>query len=516
MKKTYLAAAVIILVATGFLGLFFGLSPLVEGQVQRGVQSIGISGDGISTQAAVDRVEFSPLSRTLTLYGLRLRGETPQGPISYEVAELSLRIPLRMLLAYTPLRPLALKNVGMMPVAENIVLRNLALRTPEARASVQREEIDELRGQSDLVARFLDGAPIDALAASYLMGANRAHSFFLSMSIPGKEGLAQLTIKESLVKGWDGASIDQMRIEDMQSRLDGQESMRVASFEANGITLPELGLLHRLMDAAAMSEDDMDAAVKALGPVVEEILAADPPFVRQVRSSGMAFATQNGSVTIGGAGFDWLSNAPRHTTSFIRGLTASKGLLQEASGLVMPALKADMTFESLGLSNASHKKIMSIKAKNLADVDCSFTLYDAGVISTSEQALLMQSFSDLRLTVKDHGALAWCGLNLSRDGHAAATAMYQSLDKGLELAPTQQNNAIRQALLTFVESPGQLEAASASGQRIGVLQLLAAISNPGALFTCNATPGPKPLEEQINALAAQTAQTPAPAEAAGK
>ena len=31
----------------------------------------------------------------------------------------------------------------------------------------------------------------------------------------------------------------------------------------------------------------MDAAVKALGPIVEEILAADPPLVRQVRASGM-------------------------------------------------------------------------------------------------------------------------------------------------------------------------------------------------------------------------------------
>ena len=74
MKKAYLAAAIVIMVAVGVMGLMFGLSPLVEGQVHRGIQNIGISGDGISTQAAVDRVEFSPLSRTLKLYGLRLRG----------------------------------------------------------------------------------------------------------------------------------------------------------------------------------------------------------------------------------------------------------------------------------------------------------------------------------------------------------------------------------------------------------------------------------------------------------
>ena len=516
MKKAYLAAAIVIMVAVGVMGLMFGLSPLVEGQVHRGIQNIGISGDGITTQAAVDRVEFSPLSRTLKLYGLRLRGETPQGPLSYEVAEVSLRIPLRMLLAYTPLRPMALKDVGMMPVAENIVLRNLAVRTPEARGSVQREEINEVRSQSELVARFLDGVPIDALAATYLMGADRAHSFFISVNIPGKEGLAQLTIKESLVEGWDGAAVARMRIDDVQSRLNGHESMRMASFEASNITLPELGLVHRLMDAATMGEEDMEAAVKTFGPILEEIMAADPPIVRQVRANGMVFSVENGSVTIDGAGFDWLSNAPRHTTSFIRSLSAPRNLMQVSTGFLAPALKADMTFESMAQSSSSHKKNLTIKAENLADVDCSLTLYDAGIISTSEQALLLQSFSDLHLTVKDRGAMAWLGLNISPNGTAAATVLHQTLDKGLELNPTQQNRAIREALLTFVQRPGKLEVTSARGQRIGVLQLLAALSDPGMLFACTATPGPKLLEEQINALAAQAAQTSAPAEAAGK
>ena len=149
-------------------------------------------------------------------------------------------------------------------------------------------------------------------------------------------------------------------------------------------------------------------------------------------------------------------------------------------------------------------------------MDCAFTLYDAGNMSSGEQALLMQSFSDLRLTLQDHGALAWLGLNVSREGRAAAAAMHQSLDKGLELTATPQNQAIRQALLTFVQKPGQLEVASIRGQRIGFFQLLAAINNPGALFTCNSTPGMKTLEEQINVLAAQTPKTSAPAEAGGK
>ena len=112
--------------------------------------------------------------------------------------------------------------------------------------------------------------------------------------------------------------------------------------------------------------------------------------------------------------------------------------------------------------------------------------------------------------------MAWLGLNISPNGRAAATVLHQTLDKGLELNPTAQNTAIREALLAFVQRPGKLEVTSARGQRIGILQLLAALGDPGTLFTCTATPGPNTLEEQINALAAQAAQTSAPAEAAGK
>ena len=79
------------------------------------------------------------------------------------------------------------------------------------------------------------------------------------------------------------------------------------------------------------------------------------------------------------------------------------------------------------------------------------------------------------------------------------------LDKELNLTPTPQNNAVRQALLTFAQRPGRLEIRSERGRRIGILPLLAAISDPGALFTCRATPGQRTLEEQIAAIAAQTA-----------
>ena len=503
MKKTYVAAAIVIFAAC-VLAVGFGLRPLVEKQVRRGIQSISVTDEKHPAHAEVEDVTFSPLTRTLSLYGLRLSGETPQGPVSYEVAEVSLRIPLRMLLAYTPLRSLVLRNAIMATVAENIVLRNLALRTPTARVSIQREEINAMRARDTLIVRFLDGAPIDALRASYDMGADKARSFFVSVDMPGKEGLAQLTMKESLVTGWNGAAVDFVRVEDVRSRINGQESLHVASFACNGITLPGPALLHRLADAADLGETDPDAAVKAMGPILEEILAADPPLVRKMRAEDMTFAVDNSRVTVSGAGFDWISNAPDHTTSFLQGLSVPKSLLLTATGLTLPDLKADMTFENLALSSASHQKTITLKAAGLADANCVFTLYDAGSIASS-QALLLQSFSDLRLSVDDHGAMAWLAHNLAPDAGAAAAMVRTSLDKELALTPTPQNNAVRQALLTFAQRPGRLEIRSERGRRIGILPLLAAISDPGALFSCRATPGQRTLEEQITALTAQTA-----------
>lgn len=276
MRKAYLAAAVAILVA-GERSAYVWPGALVEGQVRpwHHPETGGYSGDGITTQAAVDRVEFSPLSRTLTLYGLRMRAKH-RAPPSYEVAEVVAHSPAHAAGLHA-LRPMALKDVGMMPVAENIVLRNLAVRTPEARASVQREEINEVRSQSELVGRFLDGAPIDILAATYLMGADSAHSFFISVNIQGQGRSGPVNHQGIAGGGLEGPAIARMRVEELQSRLNGHESMRMASFEASNITLPDLGLVHRLMDSAAVGEDDMEAAVKTIGPVLEEILAADPP-----------------------------------------------------------------------------------------------------------------------------------------------------------------------------------------------------------------------------------------------
>lgn len=511
MKKSYfVVTALLVLVAAGYLGISFGLRPLVEKQVLRGVQGLSISYDNRPSEASADQVEFFPFSCELVIRGLRLSGASPEGPIAYSVAEASLRVPFRMLLAFTPLRGIVLNNQGMMPIAENIALRNLTVRSPSARATVQRKEIDVLRAESDLVKQFLDARPVDTLAAVYHMGADNARSFFFSMDMPGKDGLAQLTFKEASLNGWQGGAIASISVDELQSRLNGHEGMRVNRIEITDITLPDIGLVHRLMDAAALGESDMDAAVKAAGPVMNELLAAQPPVLRQARARDLTFAVENGTVTMSATGVDWLSNAPQHTSSFIQGLAMPRSLATSVSGLALPDIKTDMTFESLALGSATYRKTLTLKAPGLADISCAFTLYDGGALS-SEQALLLQTFSDLQLTVQDQGATAWLGRNISGDPAVAAQTLRAAANNSLEMTATAQNKAIREALVTFVDRPGRLEASSAKGQRIGILQLLAALNNPGSLFTLYAAPGPRTVEDQMSALAAEFAKISTPA-----
>lgn len=64
------------------------------------------------------------------------------------MAEAHVRLPVRILLAFTPLRPLALPKEGLVPVAQNVDLRNVVLRTPQARGVLQHETIDVLRADA--------------------------------------------------------------------------------------------------------------------------------------------------------------------------------------------------------------------------------------------------------------------------------------------------------------------------------------------------------------------------------
>ncbi len=506
MKKPYLLIVVpLVLLAAGWLGLNFWLRPAVEEQVRLAVQGITLSPDGRPSQSSAQQVEFSPLSRKLTLTGLNLRGNMPDGPFTYSVAEVTLNVPLRMLPAFTPLRGMALPKTGMTPVAENITLRNIAWRMPAGHGDVQREEIDVLRAESGLIARVLDGQPVSMLEAVYHMGADNARLFSITADTPATA--VKTTIGETSVSGWQGASIAAVRLNGLRVAREGKETARMAGVMCKDIALPAPGLMNRLMDAVNAHEGDTEALVNSLSPIMDEMTAAGTPLLGQARADGLVLSDGGNSISLAEIGYDQLSSAPRHIAFFLRGLAVPRAMIAELTELQLPDITLELLrYEGQDQSNASSRQSLILKAPGLADIDCAFTRYDAGPVS-GEQALLLQSFSDLRLNIQDLGALAWLGRNINADPAKAAADMRNAV-AGLEFEASPRNDELRATLLSFINHPGKLEIRTARDKRIGLALLLQALENPAALLTLRAAPGPHTLEEQMRALPATTPATP--------
>ena len=102
LLKTLIILAV--LVAGGLTALGFGLRSTIQEQVLNGLSNMSRSPQGAPYVASADQVEFSPFTREIFIRGLALRGEQPNGPETWLASEISFRLPLRMLLALTPLR----------------------------------------------------------------------------------------------------------------------------------------------------------------------------------------------------------------------------------------------------------------------------------------------------------------------------------------------------------------------------------------------------------------------------
>lgn len=129
MKKTVLILAPLLLAALLLvLAAQLWLRPQVENQARQALAGL-TSFDGSPVQSSVEVLDFSPLTRKLLLRGLELRMVQPQGPVTYQAAEISLRLPLRAMLACTPLRGAVLPEQGMTTVAEGLLLLNVSART---------------------------------------------------------------------------------------------------------------------------------------------------------------------------------------------------------------------------------------------------------------------------------------------------------------------------------------------------------------------------------------------------
>ena len=461
MKKLLTILIVLaVLVAGGLAALGFGLRSVIQEQTLNALGNMTMSPQGKAYTATAEQVNFSPLSREMSIRGLSLQGERPQGPETWQVAEISFRLPVRMLLVFTPLRNMVLDGKDMVDVAENVVLRNLAMTAPDNRVAVQREEIDVIRAMPFLVRQTLERhEPVDMVAATYSMGADNTHAHFITVDIPGPSGSTRLSLKETSMRGWQGRTIDSIALDGLEVRVDGTPGISIGHIRQEGLTLPDEDLLRRIVDASGQA--DPDEALNQLMPLMETVLGAEPPLLRKAYAADMTFAVET------------------------------------SSDLTLPPLNMDMAFESRSSGAASHKTAL-VSAAGLGVLDCEVKLNEKPGTNALED-LLTQSFSDFSLKYKDEGLTAWLGLNISTNVPQAVGAL-EALAALPGVRAGQQNDAIRRSLQTFAARPGSLEIQTTPGRTALVLDLIALLDNPGMLLTVTAKPGEHALWEQMEAL----------------
>ncbi|OXS30275.1 MAG: hypothetical protein BCS36_11830 [Desulfovibrio sp. MES5] len=494
LLKTLIILA--ILVAGGLTALGFGLRSSIQEQVLNGLSNLSRSPQGKPYAASADQVEFSPFTREIFIRGLALRGEQANGPETWLASEISFRLPLRMLLALTPLRIMILKGNEPMDIAENVVVRNIAMTTPNSRVLVQREEMDVIRATPFVIGQALEGhEPIDMITATYDMGADNTSAHFVSADIIDANGSVKVSFKEMRMSGWKGRSIASLAIDDMEVRIGGAQTMAIGRMVQEGIALPEEDMMRQLM---ALSENpEAKETQEQLIPLMETILNYDPPLLRKFQATDMTFAVDTSTVQVKESQFEWFSNTPTHTKSSITGLTASSRLLHSVLDMTLPPLNVDMVFESRTTGAVSHKTA-EVRAPGLGQIACSLNTNDKPGSRMAEE-IFTQSFSDFTLSYKDDGAVAWMGLNLFPNvPQAAATIGALAALPGIRDTP--QNAVIRQNLQAFAARPGSLDIKTTPGRTVLVLDLIAMLDNPGMLLTIAATPGDRALVEQMEVL----------------
>ncbi len=382
----------------------------------------------------------------------------------------------------------------MIVVAEKALLLNLSALTPQGRVSAQRKEVESVRMDSALLRQLADGAPTPALDLFYAMGASGIRCSFISVDIPTVNRPVYIRLREASLRDWQGRSLKEATLADMQVRIDGQDVQRLDRLNLRDILLPEEDQLRRFAQLSAAPVPDE----KALRALTREIFAANAPLFRELRLTGLTSALPQGNVELEHFGFDWLSNTPSRYRLTLSGLTVPMAALGDSLALPgLDALRLDADISVEGREQDTILEKGAVKAAELGDLRYSLLLSGPAEGMDLRQALLSQHYGDISLHFDDHGLMARLALSLAPDQRTAAV-----LGKGIDnfcAGNAPENTAIADALKTFADRPGSLDINSAKGEFHSLPEVLGALQagNPGLLFRVAARPGEESLAQQM-------------------
>ena len=493
-KKTLLTTALL----SGILLLLaiaasFAVNPMVERKAGQLLHRYAAQARFIE-RCTFSRVEFSLLSRSLTLYDVLVLYRSPKG-LRTSIDRLEISVPLRVAACAVPaLRPYAMPENGRIKIGNSITADGLSFSMPGLLAgSLERAAISGIAASALHVRSLLNGRspdPVDMLEQAGLDGLDTVN---LRATVQTGGGSAACTLERCHLRGLRDLGVEELRLERLNATTS-KEKAELALFRMEGFHAPDAATL-RLLLSGGITEKNIEHVF----PMIQQWLTATVPPVRMLAMENAAFHASRPQdvMSLDLMRLDWLSNRPREIKTAVRNL-ALPAHLMESNGLHLPGLKA-LRFSGESDTRDENGRIRETGYLHLAQFgqlryNASYAV-PGGSLTFSPMQLLVMNIYDAAFSFTDHGALAYIALN-QHDPDMAGPYFNQALDYSL---PGQGNAALRAALKVFIDRPATLDIVKTTNAPTPLLRCFDATALD-RLWRVRATPGKESLYDQMRRL----------------
>ena len=502
-KKTILAttilSALLILIA---LSVSLVVSPMVERKAEQLLTRYAARVGAIE-RCSFSRVEFSLLSRSLTLHDVLVIYRSPKG-LRKSMDRLEISVPLRAAACAVPsLRPYVLPENGSMDICNSITADGVSFSMPGLLAgSLKHAAISGVSADARHVRAILDGRrpePVDLLEHAVIDGLDAVN---LRATVQTGTGSAACTLGAFRLRGLHDLGIEEIRLEQLNAATN-KERAGIALFGMDGFRAPDAATLRLLLSVrldGKKSPQALDKDIEHVLPMLQQWLTATIPPVRVLAVEKAAFrgSRPQDVMSLDLMRLDWLSNRPREMKTAVKDLVLPAQLV-ESNGLHLPGLK-ELRFNGESDTRDEDGRIRETGYLSLARFgqlryNASYAV-PGGVFNFSIMQLLSMTIHDAAFSFVDQGALAYIALN-QHDPDMAGPYFNQALDYSF---PGRDNDALRAALKVFTDRPGTLDIVKTTSEPTPLLRCFD-VATLGRLWRVSATPGKESLYDQMRRLA---------------
>ncbi len=480
MKNFFLSLAVLIVLLLSLtIGASFFLKNTVEDTTREAILSMAGPGE-----TALEDVQFSPLTREITITGWRTRHQTLEGPTSAHALTVHGTVTFRGILACMPVLGSLFNNADTyVPVLEKLQASNLLWTSADRRCSLSRLELTVVRLRYNLLQQYLSG--LRPPFAQSVTGVRVDEVVAGDCRITLRAPLTTTTIRarEAELHNVLGTCAERAVCRDVDFQENGQDTLHCRE-----LTLEEIRVSPALLSELVAQTSSRLRSPKASTHLAEALLA-NGPLVSKAILRDVRDAQTPPSLTMDQCELLWADNPPLSIETHVRGLTLAT---RELAAYVpvnwqgMETVQVEADLASSGAENNQQSGLVRIR--DLGELRYDFIWHPA-----------QTTLQDLTMTWRDYGFTARLARTITPDAHAASMLL-KTMSASLCRADNEEGREQCRKLGDFIDAPGTLTLRTPKGRPVSILEFLTLSGRFGSLFQVEVRPGSATLTKQSEEL----------------